>query len=74
MQVIFWKTTPTGSEAMGSIIFKAGVLNIDPTVDVYAQDMLKGVDRSAPGQIERVMRAAPQRYDGHYLRAEFVNE
>jgi hypothetical protein len=69
MRVIFLRTTTTGQDPAGVIVYQNGRLTIDQEAQALADHLLRDVDRSNAQAVEAALRQAPQKYDGAYLRA-----
>jgi hypothetical protein len=71
MMVVFYRTLPSGSTRDGRIVLDAGRLAVEGA-EHEAEVLFEGVDRADLAAVEAAMRDAPRRFDGAYLRAEFV--
>lgn len=72
MKVTFYLTTTKGPKKLGDVTFKAGKLTVGGGVRRDADILFEGVDRSDANAVATAMQRAPIRFDGAYLRAEFV--
>jgi hypothetical protein len=69
MRVIFLRTTRTGQEPAGVIVFQDGKLLVENGTRYAAERLLQGVNRTDAAAVTAALRKAPEIYDGAYLRA-----
>jgi hypothetical protein len=75
MVVVFYKTTATGQAVAGHIFYDGETLRpVGALATGLLETLMEGVDRSVPAQVEKALRAAPQRFDGSYMRAAFEED
>lgn len=75
MVVTFYKTVKGGQQVAGKITFDGETLQGDTALAKgLLKTLMQGVDRDDPAQVEKVLRSAPERYTGGYMRAAFEGD